>query len=292
MRFARLSLALAVAAAACSGAVDGDTTTPVIPPVSTNVTTAPPTTTTTTPITMTTSTISTTTTIVPTTTTGVTAPGPLAGRTVVLDPGHNGENRSHPDEINRLVDIGNGTKACNTTGTATDDGYPEPRFTWEVAILARAELERLGATVVLTRSDNDGWGPCIDERAAIGNQSGADAVISIHADGGPAGGRGFHIIRPSSIPGLTDDIAGPSARLAEVLHEAMRATDMPVADYIGDNGYSVRDDLGGLNLSDVPTVFLEAGNMRNAVDAGLLTDPAHQQRIAEAIAAAVVAYLG
>lgn len=211
---------------------------------------------------------------------------------MVLDPGHNGQNHSHPDEINRLVDIGNGTKACNTTGTATDDGYPEPRFTWEVATMARAELEQLGARVVLTRSDNDGWGPCIDERAAIGNQAGADAVISIHADGGPPEGRGFHIIRPSTIPGLTDDIAEDSALLAEALHQAMRATDMPVADYIGDDGYSVRGDLGGLNLSDVPIVFLEAGNMRNAVDAGLLTDPSHQQRIADAIAAAVVAYLG
>jgi N-acetylmuramoyl-L-alanine amidase len=105
---------------------------------------------------------------------------------VVLDPGHNGQNHAHPDKINRLVDIGNGTKACNTTGTATVDGYPEARFNWEVARLARTVLEQLGATVVMTRQDNDGWGPCIDERARTGNEAGAaEAVISIHADGGP-----------------------------------------------------------------------------------------------------------
>lgn len=216
---------------------------------------------------------------------------PLAGRVVVLDPGHNGQNHAHPEEINRLVDIGNGTKACNTTGTSTVDGYSEARFNWEVAQLARAALESLGATVVMTRPDNGGWGPCIDERARIGNEAGADAVISIHADGGPESGRGFHVIHPDSVAGLTDDIAGESARLARAIHGSMIAIGRPVADYIGESGFSVRDDLGGLNLSDVPAVFLEAGNMRNPADAALLADPGHQAAIAEAIGRAVLEYL-
>ena len=46
-------------------------------------------------------------------------PTPLGGVTIVLDPGHNGMNWAHPEEINRQVDIGTGTKACNTTGTST-----------------------------------------------------------------------------------------------------------------------------------------------------------------------------
>jgi N-acetylmuramoyl-L-alanine amidase len=225
----------------------------------------------------------------PATTVGPDAP--LAGRVVVLDPGHNGQNHAHPEEINRLIDIGNGTKACNTTGTSTVDGYPEARFNWEVARLARAVLEGLGATVVLTRQDNDGWGPCIDERARTGNEAEAEAVISVHADGGTEMGRGFHVIYPKSVAGLTDDIAEESARLARALHGSMLATGRPPADYIGEDGFSVRDDLGGLNLSDVPVVFLEAGNMRNPADAALLTDPGHQGAIAEAIGRAVVEFL-
>ncbi|MDH3731392.1 MAG: N-acetylmuramoyl-L-alanine amidase, partial [Acidimicrobiia bacterium] len=50
-------------------------------------------------------------------------------------------------------------------------------------------------------------------------------------------------------------------------------------------------DLGGLNLSDVPAVFLEAGNMRNEDDAVLLVDPRFHQQIADAIAGAVVVFL-
>lgn len=211
--------------------------------------------------------------------------------TVVLDPGHNGANWSHPEEIGRLVDIGTGTKPCNTTGTSTADGYAEARFTWEVALAARDRLEAVGAEVILTRPDNNGWGPCITERAAVGNRAGASAVISLHADGGPDEGRGFHVIRPALVAGLTDDIADESHRLARALHAAYQSTGMPVADYIGSDGFAERDDLGGLNLSDVPVVFLEAGNMRNAEDAALLADPEFRSMIAEAIEAALVRFL-
>jgi N-acetylmuramoyl-L-alanine amidase len=67
---------------------------------------------------------------------------------------------------------------------------------------------------------------------------------------------------------------------------------MPVADYIGGGGLSVRSDLGGLNLSDVPKVFIESGNMRNATDASLLTDPGFRQRVAESLAAGLDRFLG
>ncbi len=232
----------------------------------------------------------TTTTTVPTTTTATATPV-LAGAVIVIDPGHNGMNWAHPEEIGRLVDIGNGTKPCNTTGTSTLDGYTEAQFNWTIAELLVPILEEAGATVVLTRADNEGWGPCITERAATGNRNAADAVVSIHADGGPDDGSGFHVIHPASVPGLTDDIAADSKRLAEAVHAAYLDTGMPVADYIGEDGFSERDDLGGLNLSDVPAVFLEAGNMRNPSDAALLKDQRFQAEIADAIARALIEFL-
>src|SRR6266478_5592816 len=119
---------------------------------------------------------------------------PLHGKTIVVDPGHNGGNWSHPSEINRLVDAGGFQKACDTTGTSTNDGYSEASYNFDVATRLARILRAAGARVVLTRTNNTGWGPCINERAAIGNRAHADAAISIHADGGPAGGRGFHVI--------------------------------------------------------------------------------------------------
>ncbi len=84
------------------------------------------------------------------TTVSSTAPS-TAPPVVVLDPGHDGGNAAHPAEMARLVPDGRGgTKACNTTGTETDAGYPEHAFTFDVAQRVRAELVAAGVEVVST----------------------------------------------------------------------------------------------------------------------------------------------
>ena len=215
----------------------------------------------------------------------------LAGKTVVLDPGHNGANGSHPTEINRLVDAVTLRKPCDTAGAATAKGYAESAFTFDVSQRLRRLLEDAGARVVLTRPDDKGVGPCITERAAIGNRAKADAAVSIHADGGPAGGRGFHVIEPALIKGHTEPILAPSQRLASALRVNYLATGIPTSTYIGRDGIDVRSDLGGLNLSTVPKVFVECGNMNNPTDAALLASPDFRQRAAEALFKGLVADL-
>ncbi|MGH3428143.1 MAG: N-acetylmuramoyl-L-alanine amidase [Mycobacteriales bacterium] len=116
------------------------------------------------------------------------------GLTVVLDPGHNGANAWYPAEINRQVPNGRGgTKECDTTGTSTDAGYPEHAFTWDVALRVRDALTARGVRVVLTRPNDAGVGPCVNDRAVIANRAGAEAKVSIHADGAAPSGHGFHV---------------------------------------------------------------------------------------------------
>jgi N-acetylmuramoyl-L-alanine amidase len=210
---------------------------------------------------------------------------PLDGTTITLDPGHNGANGSHPDQINRQVPIGGGqTKECDTTGTATASGYPESRFNLKVARALKRKLKARGAKVVMTRKNDHGVGPCINERARIGNRAHSDAAISIHADGGPPGGRGFHVIYPSRIEGLTDDIYKDSRRLAKAIRAKYeRRTGMPRSNYVGTDGLDKRSDLGGLRLSNVPKVFIETGNMRNATDARKLESSTFRNRIARGL---------
>ncbi len=220
------------------------------------------------------------------------AAGPLTGKTVAIDPGHNGGNYLHTAEIARLVDAGTLRKPCDTTGAETDSGYSEAAYNFDVALRLARVLRAEGARVVFTRTTNTGWGPCITERAAIGNRAHADAAISIHADGAPANGRGFHVIYPPSIPHLTDDIAAASKRLALAVRDAFSAgTGEPYATYVGRDGLDERSDLGGLNRSDVPKVFVETGNMWNASDAGRLESAAYRQREAEALARGLAAFL-
>ena len=123
--------------------------------------------------------------------------GPLAGKVVVIDPGHNPTNYRYPSEINRKVNIGTNRKECDTTGTSTNAGYAEAKFTLDVAHRLRALLQKEGATVKLTQDSDRPYGPCVDERAAIGNKAHADAAVSVHADGSAAGNRGFHVILPA-----------------------------------------------------------------------------------------------
>ena len=70
-----------------------------------------------------------------------------------------------------------------------------------------------------------------------------------------------------------------------------RTTGMPVANYTGVEGLDTRSDLGGLNLSTVPKVFIECGNMGNPSDSSLEADPGWRQRAADALAQALTGYL-
>ena len=143
------------------------------------------------------------------------AAGPLAGKVVVVDPGHNPGNFKHTSEINKLVDIGTNRKECDTTGTSTNDGYTEAAFTRDVSQRLRTLLEKQGATVEFTHDNDRAFGPCVDERARIGNKAKADAVVSVHADGSAAGNRGFHVILPALVSAGGADttaIVGPVPR--------------------------------------------------------------------------------
>ncbi|WP_436772882.1 N-acetylmuramoyl-L-alanine amidase family protein [Yinghuangia sp. YIM S09857] len=213
---------------------------------------------------------------------------PLTGRTVVIDPGHNPGNSRHTTEIGHQVEAGGFRKNCDETGTETNNGYTEAEFTLDVANRTRQVLVALGAEVVFTWEGDRPWGPCVDERARVGNDAHADAVVSIHGDGATSSGTGYHVIVPAKVQGGGSDtgpILVPSRALGDALALAFaQSTGAKPSNYVGQNGIDVRDDLGGLNLSTVPKVFIECGNMRNAGDAGRMTDPVWRQKAAQGIA--------
>jgi len=216
---------------------------------------------------------------------------PLAGKVIGIDPGHNGRNYASPAFLARKVWNGRAWEGCDTTGTQTAGGYTEARFTWNVATYLRADLTAMGARVVLTRSGNHGLGPCVDKRARILNRAHANVSIDIHADYGPAAGRGFTVLDPVA-DGPNNKVISSSARFGRDVHAMMLArTPMTVSNYYGRNGYISRDDLAGLNLTTMPKVLVETGNMHNAADAALLARPGVQRSIAAALAAAIARFL-
>ncbi len=220
--------------------------------------------------------------------------GPLTGVRIALDPGHQLGNRNFPDQIGQLVEAGGFRKACNTTGTATNGGYPEATLNFRIARLVQARLEGLGARVYLTRTRNSDslWGPCVDERGRFGAKVDARLMVSLHADGAASKARGFHVIAPRSRSPWTTDIARPSRRLARALRAGLDAKGIPRSSYVGDGtALSIRSDLGTLNLSDVPVAMLEIGNMRNASDARRMTTRTGRVRYARAVVHGIRLYL-
>jgi N-acetylmuramoyl-L-alanine amidase len=216
---------------------------------------------------------------------------PLAGKVIGIDPGHNGLNHTDPAFLSHRIWNGREWESCDTTGTQTTGGYTEARFNWNVAMDLRADLVKLGAKVVLTRTSNHGLGPCVDQRARILDRAHASVSVDIHADGGPRSGRGFTILEPVA-DGPNNKVIASSARFGRDVHAAVaRSTPMRISNYYGRNGYISRNDLAGLNLTTMPKVLIECGNMRNPADAALLVRPSVQRSIAAALAAAIVRFL-
>lgn len=209
----------------------------------------------------------------------------LSGRRIAIDPGHNGGNASHASKISRPVPDGRGgTKPCNTTGTSTADDYPETDFTWGVSKVLKKDLEEAGATVILSRKDNKGVGPCVDERGKFADD--ADVMVSIHANGTEStSAKGFHVIVAE--PGSDKDTEKDSNRLAKSMSGAMGDRFTPNKAY-GKNAISRRPDLAGLNNASVPAVIVECGEMRNPTEAKLMKSKSGQKKYASALMQGIV----
>jgi N-acetylmuramoyl-L-alanine amidase len=71
----------------------------------------------------------------------------------------------------------------------------------------------------------------------------------------------------------------------------LSASGVAPATYIGTDGYESRNDLAGLNLSTVPKILVECGNMHDAGDLAHMESPSGRQQIAQALADGIISFL-
>ena len=217
----------------------------------------------------------------------------LSGKVILLDPGHQLGN-SNPKFAKQMAQKKfNGTtvKGCNTTGTATNSGFPEATFNWKVARQLKKMLEARGARVEMTRNANsrDKWGPCVWDRAEQANKLGADAMINIHADGASSRSKGFFVLAPGLVKGWTEDVVKPGQQLARAMIKGMTKAGAPPSNYIS-NQLMISTNTTGLNFSNVPSVTVELGNMRNASDAKRMESASGQKQYAKWLMAGLETY--
>ena len=97
---------------------------------------------------------------------------------------------------------------------------------------------------------------------------------------------------PKKIDGPVDPVVGASKKLGIDVRDAFRSgTGIPYSTYIGSKALDYRNDLGGLNLSTVPKIFIECGNMRNPNEAAEFRQAAFRQKIALSLANGLQNYL-
>jgi N-acetylmuramoyl-L-alanine amidase len=215
-------------------------------------------------------------------------------RTVVLDPGHGGDDH----------------------GARSADGVLEKHLTLAIAQRVKALLEaRLGVRVVLTR-DTDAP-VASDRRAALANNNKADLFVSLHANGSPvAGVRGAQVLsldaadyadvegaapRPDA-PALPVPVAGGGTRLidavpwhlAQLPHVSTSATFAGImTQRLASAGVTMRTravDVAALRVlvgANMPAILIELGMLTNADDARSLADTDHVAAVADAIVAAI-----
>jgi N-acetylmuramoyl-L-alanine amidase len=123
------------------------------------------------------------------------------------------------------------------------------------------------------------------QRAEIGNKNNAAAVIHLHCDGGESSVRGAHTISPAKNNPYCSEIFKASSKLAQSVIQSYSA-----ATGIKSRGVSYRNDLTGINWSQVPSIYIEMGFISNVSEDKLLADSSFQNKCAKGIADGIDKY--
>jgi N-acetylmuramoyl-L-alanine amidase len=192
----------------------------------------------------------------------------VAGRTIVIDPGHGGEDPGK-------VGVG---------------GAYEKDINLQVALKLRSLLAQGGASVVMTRERDHSL--CEDKetirerkredltrRLAAAEESGAGIYVTLHCNSFPqSNSSGAQVFYAPQVQG--------SLELAQSLQDSLRET-------LGNTRRLPKKDVSSMIMKQavIPTVNVEMGFLSNAREEELLLRPEYQDKLAWAIYRGIVYHL-
>jgi N-acetylmuramoyl-L-alanine amidase len=183
----------------------------------------------------------------------------LAGKIVVIDPGHGGRDRG-----------------------AVGHGLTEADVVADLAARIEGRLVAVGVSAYLTRGRlaPDAESPDESTRAALANRLDADLLVSLHTDSHPsADAHGVATFYYGAGPSGASSLVGE--RVADLVQEeVVRRTDLL-------DGHTHGKTWDLLRRTRMPAVRLEVGYLSNPGDAARLADPAFRDTVAEAVLVAL-----
>lgn len=186
--------------------------------------------------------------------------GGLSRKVIVIDPGHGGHDNG-----------------------CTYAGLQEKQMTLGVSLAVAQRLQREGASVVMTRSD-DSY-PTLTRRAEIANQSYADAFLSIHINS-------LNGSAPSASMTFYHGTSGVSHLLAECVQSEM-ASVSSIGNWGTVNDFKrFREGMAVLRMNTRPAVLMELGFINNSRDRSEMTAADFPDRMAEAITRGLRKFFG
>jgi N-acetylmuramoyl-L-alanine amidase len=181
-------------------------------------------------------------------------PKKVTGKTIVIDPGHGGQD----------------------PGARSSQGFYEATVNLDVALEIADVLREKGHRVIMTR-DSDVFLE-LEDRAAISNRARADVFVSIHADSAARkSANGFSVYTARSASDAANE-------LAQSIDDRMTRTS------ISSNGVK-KADYRVLVQTRCPAVLIELGYLSNYWEAKQLKNSAMQKKLAQAIADGITNYL-
>ena len=178
----------------------------------------------------------------------------LAGKVVVIDPGHGGSDRG-----------------------ASAHGLEEAGVVLDLAARLEGRLSAVGVRASLTRGPD--VSPTDAQRAGYANEARADLLLSLHVDRSPSPrAHGVATYHFGTGNGLTSTVGEQLASLVQ--REVVARTDL-----LDCHVHEKTWDL--LRLTQMPAVRLELGHVSHPGDAARLADPAFRDVVAESLLVAV-----
>jgi N-acetylmuramoyl-L-alanine amidase len=169
----------------------------------------------------------------------------IKGKTIVLDPGHGG----------------------NDDGTTSIVGTYEKTLTLATAQVVEHKLEKAGANVIMTRTD-DTYIP-LQQRADVSNQYHADAFISFH----------YNWIKDPTINGMTNFYYQNSKDVTlatDILDGVVKTTGLS-------NDGTRFDDLDVLRNNSQPCTLIELGYLSNKQEDSIVETSAYRDKVAQGV---------